>query len=484
MSDNASVSTEVERKFLLPAEGTLPSFDRLGLVGAPRYMELNALYFDTVSLDLIAAGNSLRRRSGGSDAGWHLKLKVDGPHSRLEVVAPIEGARPPQSLRAALPRELRGRALVPVARLRTKRTEIPLIDKSGAEIAVICVDDVEATDEIGDASPAHFRELEVELGEGETDLLEVLGEAFLEDGLGLADYPSKVSHALDMLGLAKPAAGSGVPSAKVPVLTYMEEQVGVLQSLEQAALLDEPDAVHQARVAARRLRATLRTFKPIFSPTEADLLIAELKWYGEVLGDMRDEEVLKAHVEESMESSKVTLPSKVAESIDARLGSLRSAGQDHVAQSQASPRFEVLHDALGLMVWQPSVSELASLPAAALLPALAQKETGRAARAYSRALATPDDLEGWHTFRKRAKGVRYANEALEGWFSGADEAAALWKGVTSSFGDLQDTHMALEWLSSSGLAVDALIGYEKASLPSLLARAVSEAEKAFVSPYR
>ncbi|MCW2621315.1 MAG: hypothetical protein JWL64_917, partial [Frankiales bacterium] len=121
----ATRSIEVERKFDVTPDLAVPDLSGVPGVAAvrpPVEHLLEAIYYDTSDLRLQAAGTTLRRRTGGADAGWHLKTPA-GP-DRQEVR--IESAAPPADVPAelvALVRSLIRRArLVPVATLSTRRT--------------------------------------------------------------------------------------------------------------------------------------------------------------------------------------------------------------------------------------------------------------------------------------------------------------------------------------------------------------------------
>ena len=98
---------------------------------------LEAVYFDTPDLRLAAAGLTLRRRTGGDDSGWHLKVPA-GRATRSEVRLP-PGRLPPGRTPRSVPEQLQsmvwaqtlGRPLQPVARITTERTVRRLSDPTG-----------------------------------------------------------------------------------------------------------------------------------------------------------------------------------------------------------------------------------------------------------------------------------------------------------------------------------------------------------------
>src|SRR5258708_34753287 len=82
---------EVERKFDADESTQPPSFDGIAEVRRVEHAEtqsLDAVYFDTPSRDLALNRVTLRRRTGGLDAGWHLKLPAR-PEARTQMPAPV-----------------------------------------------------------------------------------------------------------------------------------------------------------------------------------------------------------------------------------------------------------------------------------------------------------------------------------------------------------------------------------------------------------
>ena len=114
---------EVEDKYDLDDSTVLPDFSTLKGVRSvsTEEQQLVAIYFDTADLALAPAGVVLRRRTGGEDAGWHLKLPMDG--ARLEIAVPLGRAvrTPPVALRRVVAGLVREQALAQVVTIRTDR---------------------------------------------------------------------------------------------------------------------------------------------------------------------------------------------------------------------------------------------------------------------------------------------------------------------------------------------------------------------------
>src|SRR5580704_13288431 len=105
-------------------------------------------------------------------------------------------------------------------------------------------------------------------------------------------------------------AGTRPPSSASAgdmVLAYLRVHAARLKSLEPAVRADEFDAVHQMRVATRRLRAALRSFGSVIPRPETEPVMAELRWLGTALGEARDDEVLSGHLQASLRSVPVEL---------------------------------------------------------------------------------------------------------------------------------------------------------------------------------
>lgn len=154
---------EADDEFVLPSLDELPSVD---LVTESELYRLDATYFDTPDLALIRNKVTLRRRTGGSDEGWHLKLPVSAG-TRQEVNEPLGSAlsatEVPLRLSSRVAHLTAGRPLHPIANLHTERTVRRLLDHAGTPRAEVADDHVTAQRLSADSAAVTWREIEIEL---------------------------------------------------------------------------------------------------------------------------------------------------------------------------------------------------------------------------------------------------------------------------------------------------------------------------------
>src|SRR5690242_6186403 len=155
---------EVERKFEVFESTVSPSFEGLSsvaLVERSPSQQLDAVYFDTPAHDLAARRITLRRRTGGTDAGWHLKLPA-GPDARTEVHAPLgeDADAVPDELLDVVLAIVRDRPTGPVARISTTRTVDLLYGPGEMAVAEFCDDEVTARAGDDEHSEQRWREWE------------------------------------------------------------------------------------------------------------------------------------------------------------------------------------------------------------------------------------------------------------------------------------------------------------------------------------
>lgn len=463
---------EIETTFDTDPDAELPDLSAApGVAAVARVptMRLVATYHDTADLHLLRSRITLRRRTGGEDPGWHLKLPADT--GRLEVHVPPGRpvTRVPGDLVSLTRSVTRGAELGVIARVTTWRKVERLLGENGAVLAEVAVDDVLAEVMAGgssdgdDARPAarqEWHEVEVELVEGGPDLLAALTALFRDAGARPAAVQSKIARALGELPAS--AAGDGRSIRKGPgrgsagavALSYCRAQVEEIRRLDPHVRLDTEDAVHQMRVAARRLRSALATFRPVLDRATTEPLRGELRWFGQVLGDARDLEVLRERLSSRVEALAARdadlVRGPVAERLRAELDRRRTAALDDARTAMDSDRYLGLLDQLDRLVDDPPFTSTASRKARALLRDRAARD---AARVFDRARAA-DEASGpvrdalLHDVRKAAKRARYAAEAVAPVLGGeAGAVADRMKSVQQLLGVRQDRVVAGEVLA-------------------------------------
>ncbi|MEL4358903.1 CYTH and CHAD domain-containing protein [Luteococcus sp. H101] len=442
------MATEIERKFRLPQDGRITGLGKVASLGDAHEWQLRATYFDTPGLTLARKGITLRRRTGGHDEGWHLKLPGEG-HAREELGAQIlpdsSPLQVPDALRCHVQALVGDAPLVPIAQLDTERRETDLVVPDGRAVALLCEDQV-TVHRIG-AEPQQWREVEVELtADGAPlDLAEISAE-LVAQGAEAQPATSKLVQALGDLLAATP---DGEPSAARVVGAYLAAQVRMIQAREAEVRVDAPDAVHQMRVATRRLRSTLRVFRELLAAERTEPLRAEVRWLGEMLGGPRDAEVLKARLSAALdELPPEAVVGPVRERLTAELDARHAQTHRELVAALDSERYRDLYQMLTALVTEPPFLPAADGPAAEVLAPLMRKTTRRVTRrwAASQEAVGAEQTELAHEARKKAKAARYAWEAVSPAFAHGKDAARAWKQVTETLGVAQDTVVARERL--------------------------------------
>jgi CHAD domain-containing protein len=391
------IASETERKYDVPEEFTLPAL--AGTAGVrsttgAKTFELDATYYDTDDLTLMRHRRTLRRRTGGSDAGWHLKTPGEGG-SRTEHRLPLNGNpdKVPAELTGQVRAIIRRRALKPIARLRTHRVETPLRDAKGNTLALVAQDRVTAETEQGEQK---WQEVEVELVTGDPALLVEVERVLLKAGARPAGGPSKVARAL-----GNPPVKTPNIISKDPVLTYACAQRDALAEWDPGVRRGDPDSVHKMRVATRRLRSTLKTFKRTF-PGNEDMNV-ELKWLADLLGAVRDGQVQKNKLYGPVAGAGPDF-APAAKRIGKHLDDQVRRGRQALVEALDGERYLTLLDRVDRLTVE-GVPENDPLKRA-------RKSMAKADRLLDKALADSADAE-LHEARKAYKRARYAVEVFE-----------------------------------------------------------------------
>ncbi|OKH66273.1 hypothetical protein EB74_04770 [Mycobacterium sp. SWH-M5] len=454
--------TEVERKFEVTPDTVSPSFEGLSAVARVERIpsqDLDAVYFDTPTRDLAARRITLRRRTGGTDAGWHLKLPA-GADARTEVRAPLsdtddadDAVKVPEDLREIVLGIVRDKALQPVARVSTHRAVSVLYAQDGAMLAEFCDDHVTAAAVGHEEHAQQWREWELELAAGRdpdtaSDLLDRLTNRLLDAGARPAGHGSKLARAL---------ASAPLPETKTSEPTdalhrAIAEHVAELLEWDRAVRADADDAVHQMRVTTRKIRSLLQESGDSFG--DLDGILDELRELGTVLGVARDAEVLAERYERALDDLPDTLVrGPVRERLVGGARRRYDSGLRRAHHAMRSQRYFRLLDALEGLVGSTPHTDTGD-PAGAVGAAYQ-----RVRKAVKKAKAVDTDApetgvdarnHALHRIRKRAKRLRYTASA-----AGENRVAKRAKAVQSLLGDHQDAVVSMEHLSEQAQAAHA-----------------------------
>ncbi|WP_144670072.1 CYTH and CHAD domain-containing protein [Arthrobacter sp. U41] len=465
-----SEKLEVERKYdvgegdELPVLESLPGVDR---VEAPEDESLDAVYFDTAGLALASRGITLRRRTGGHDDGWHLKLPVAvGERQEFTVRLGKNPESVPRRLRRLVQVHTRDQDVIPVAKLKTRRTIRRLVAVDGTALADFSDDRVDSRTLLEPKEQATWREWEVELIDGSERLLKDADALFAETGHHPSALPSKLARGL---GRQYPAREEPAPPpdptgpASAVLLSYLKQQVEALKKHDPGVRENAADAVHQLRVAARRMRSVLATFRKLADPDVTGSLRSELQWLAGTVGEARDNEVMRARLLDLIGAEPPELLlGPVAKNVEEHFDTAARRARAKGLAALKSARYFRLLDSLDAFLADPPLTEKAgkdAIPTVGRLVSKQRKRLKKEVRALDAESSSPAEDAALHEVRKSAKRLRYAAEAAAPVFG--KQAAALARAaeeIQEILGDHHDsavTRNLLRELAASAPGTDA-----------------------------
>lgn len=470
---NVESFLEVEVKLAVDETTGIPDLTQLPGVEQLLSTEehnLSAIYFDTADLRLTRSKITLRRRTGGADDGWHLKLPAES--GRRELRADLGSpSNIPAELTDHVRAIVRSEPLEPIAQVDNRRVVISLGSATGEEVAEFCDDHVTAWSLLPGGQRTGWREWEVELsaftaGTEEGDALIHQATNFLiSSGARKSTSPSKLSTAL----------GDSVNSAPLPphlrgaeldpespagaVVSALRDHRDAIVGWDPRVRADEWDSVHQMRVSTREMRSLLETFEGILEGEEIGRIEAELKETAATLGEARDAEVVEERFADLIDSDQTGLVDATAAGhIRGDMRAEYEAAHDKIVEMLNSQRFLDLLDDIDALIADPpvargeseaddrtEVSARGGDSREVLLEHLAagyKKLIKRHKKAqefyYDTDLPLHEREDYVHDVRKSAKKLRYAAVAAEGAGVKSGRLAKACKSLQSLLGDFQD----------------------------------------------
>jgi len=406
---------ERELKLAAPGSFVVPDLtdDGLGLLAMQELPELTltSTYYDSADLRLARNGVTLRYRTGEETGPvWTLKLPAAGHDASERDEHTFEGSAEAIPLDAVelVTAFVRSAPIQPVASLETRRKRWMLCGAEDQPFAELADDQVTVLD--GTRVVARFRELELESRGPDLAALRPIANRLRRAGAVLAEPVPKAVRALGPRAAAAPdvapIAVSRDDVAAKALQAALSASLARLIASDPPTRLGDVEGLHQMRVATRRLRSDLRTFRPLIDASWARGLSDELRWLGDRLGAVRDPDVQLEHVS--------AITADLRPGIDAYLQRLRErqvAGRDALLVALRSERYVGLLDRMVDATRDPLVTERGERPARRELPKLL-KRTWKPLDRSASALSSSDSDDSYHAVRIRAKRLRYAAEAI------------------------------------------------------------------------
>jgi CHAD domain-containing protein len=458
-----------------------------GYVAAPAgFKRLHTVYYDSNDLRLIRWGCSLRFRRGD---GWTLKIPVPAKSQALfreEHVFAGDRSRVPDAALDLATAYLRGAIPEPVAELRTLRTTRHVLSDDGDDLAEVVEDAVRVVD--GTHVVRRFQQVEIELTAGTPDdVLDELGQLLRNAGAGKPDPVPKDVYAL---GERAREPEIVLPSLDANARIGDVVRAALARSVERIVRYDaklrlhaDEDAIHDARVAVRRLRSDLRTFLPLFDATWACALRERLRWLQDGLSAARDADVLIAGLRHFSE----TLPDADRRHLDDVLvpfHAARDAAYDRVRAMLRDARYVPLLQTLVDAAKRPPFNARADEPACDAIPPIIEDAWSTLRKRVRRRTRPPSDRE-LHAIRIAAKRVRYAAEAVVPVIGRSARALARSvEDLQTILGKQHDAVVACERLRTLARDGDGDFSFLAGELAALATLTSLEARNAWRNPWR
>jgi CHAD domain-containing protein len=501
---DATTRTEIHT-FRGAAEASSPRLDALPGVHRdeplpPQVLEIER--YDTEDHRLAGAGITLAvHRAEGEQPHWRLDLPDAERGEELRVpLAPDAPPVPevPGELAELVRGVVRDGSLRPAGQVRRVRTGTRLLGDDDRVLATVVHDKVAVATLGPSTEGAAWTEVQTH-DTTDDGFVGALEQRLAEAGL----QPATISAEAELDRLLRPAAtprrrptGKRVKAgtAGAALVDYLAGHVDRLAAEDLRARRGEPDSVHQLRVAARRMRSALQSYRRLLDRERTDPLVEALRELARAFAPARDAEVLHARIHDGLAGLEPEL----------LLGPVQAQVTRHFARVEAEAAAAVLSTLdgddyarlrrdLDDLLQRPPLTKRAARPARKELPA----HVARAARRLSRAVdvAVDEDAPAHdrdlavHDARKAGKRLRYATEvARPAVGKDAKRFAEELKGFQDALGEHQDTVVAREALrdlaaqahgeGENGFAFGVLHGRDtarateiEAQLPDLWAKA-------------
>jgi triphosphatase len=420
-------------------------------------VELHDTYLDTDDWRFHRAGFALRARASSDGAEATLKSLTSARSDaadRREMSEALSDTKL-ESLTATsgdVGKRVRAvtgdRPLRPLFEVRTARERFA-IRRHGTEIGEVALDDT-LIGRAGGEPQARVLRVEVEALTPSGDSLQNFVEA-LRGGCGLQPATeSKFRLGLEATGLSPPAHTDGEAPATDPSMRIAElARVELRRRLDQwfthepgARLGDDPEHLHDLRIAGRRIDAALGLFDGHL-PRGLRRIRPSIKRLVRLLGVARDLDVQLAE----LESIRIDLPETEGaklEPVRARLIAQRERARARMLAALDAPETQSrLHALWTAAHGAPTGDARGNRPAAMLIAPQLIRRRFKKLRRVADQLTGDSSMEDYHEARRQTKRLRYAVECVVGLYGeDADEFLSVVRRLQNRLGEQQDAHVS------------------------------------------
>ncbi|MET0983865.1 MAG: CHAD domain-containing protein [Steroidobacteraceae bacterium] len=422
-------------------------------------LELQDTYFDTSDWRVFRSGFALRVRDAAGTAEATLKELHSASSTqadRRELTEPLGGTERESLLGLVGPVGARVHAvagtqpLLPLFGVRTSRQRFALRFEDSAEAqGEVALDETIISRPDG-AAQTSLQRVEVEALTAESSDLEAFVDLIRRECALIPATDSKYAVGLNCVGLAPPTApqfesvcANGTMRVDEVALISLRRYVSDWIAYEPAARLGEsPDALHDLRVAGRRIDATLALFAP-FLPTSWLRMRARLKWLMRTFGPVRDLDI-QLGVLEQFEKELPETDRDAVTPLKFHLETEHSKARARMLRALDAPTTSRWFERLKRMCAQSSASRgnRTQPLAVGVVPALVRGRYRKFRKAAKR-LTAASSAEDYHEVRVKVKKLRYAIETVAGVYGKpAERFLRSLRQLQNSLGEQQDAHVA------------------------------------------
>lgn len=228
-----------------------------------------------------------------------------------------------------------------------------------------------------------------------------------------------------------------MPNTAASVQQYWADQLELMATLPAQVRARQPESIHDLRAAGRRLKSTIRTYRPLIRRRLARELLASLDWYNAVLGDARDAEVIDLELAELLGERPGAR--EIIAALDAERGRTAHIADNMLTSARADEVLALVQELVD-DPWRRTGRKRDKRSARGSIQRRVRWAERRVAREWRRGPQRGEGTDAWlHRLRRRSKSARYAFESVASVSPEAKSVADAHARVATLLGIVQDT---------------------------------------------